>query len=199
MPDRSVAATAAAASGMITEGNEPRQPDGRGASMTERELIKCAQRDARKPQHAAVDGPACWSGPSEAVDGLPHATNRSRIGPRRTASGVCQFSSRRSRWHPAPSWRPSPTSRSSSPASMSCVGRWDRNGQEPDSRACGHAQDRGLERLDQAVEGYREKSRQDGRHKATRRNCGKSHSSPRAAPLASRHARAPTASCVRSG
>jgi hypothetical protein len=66
VPDRSVATTAAAASGMSTEENGPRQPDGRGASMTERELIKCAQRDGRKPQHAVVGRPAGWSGPSAA-------------------------------------------------------------------------------------------------------------------------------------
>jgi hypothetical protein len=61
--------------------------------MTKRELVKCAQRAGRKPHNAAVDGPAGWSGPSEAVDGLPHATKRSRIGRRRTASGVCRLRS----------------------------------------------------------------------------------------------------------
>jgi hypothetical protein len=67
---------------MSTEGNDPRDAYGRGVPMTKRELVKCAQRAGRKPQNAAVDGPAGWSGPSEAVDGLPHATKRSRIGPR---------------------------------------------------------------------------------------------------------------------
>jgi hypothetical protein len=33
--------------------------------MTKRGLVKCAQRAGRKPQNAAVDGPAGWSGPSE--------------------------------------------------------------------------------------------------------------------------------------
>ena len=60
-----IAATAAAASGISTEGNDPRRPHGRGESIIERELRKCVQRDGHKPQHTVVDRPAGWSGPSQ--------------------------------------------------------------------------------------------------------------------------------------
>ena len=56
--------------------------------MTERELIKCAQRDVRKPQHACRGWPRRLVG---AASGLPDATIRSRIGLRKPASGECRF------------------------------------------------------------------------------------------------------------
>jgi tetratricopeptide (TPR) repeat protein len=56
--------------------------------MTERELIKCAQRDVRKPQHACRGWPRRLV---RAVSGLPDAMIRSRIGLRKPASGECRL------------------------------------------------------------------------------------------------------------
>ena len=56
--------------------------------MTKRELIKCAQRDGRKPWHACRGWPRRLV---RAVSGLPDATIRSRIGLRKPASGECRL------------------------------------------------------------------------------------------------------------
>ena len=50
-----------------------------------------AHKARREPQNAAVGSPTGRSGPSEAIGGLPNATNRRMIGLRKPAIGESRF------------------------------------------------------------------------------------------------------------
>ena len=62
-------------------------PGRRGATKIDGKLPTCAQKARPKPQIAAARRLTGWSGPSEAIGGLPNATNRRMVGLRKPANG----------------------------------------------------------------------------------------------------------------